>query len=111
MTTGPSTHADSGVSGDQVPAAQSNMTRNGRVPDPSNRRVAGKTMSAPLWTPAAMTRMERKRQSRQAHEVELTARRALMAERRAAIEASRAESREAAFLPEGGESGAAALRS
>lgn len=111
MTGGPFTDPDPGVSNHQVRADQSNVAGNGEVPDVSSRHTAGKTMSAPLWTPAAMTRKERKKHARQAHLVELTARRALMSERRAAIEASRAESREAAFLPEGGEPGAAALRS
>jgi hypothetical protein len=70
----------------------------------------GRTISAPLWVPAETSRRQRRTTVRQARSVELGARRELMAERRAEIEATRAEARQSAYLPKGGEEGPSALR-
>jgi hypothetical protein len=81
------------------------------VPGLTPTVASGRTVSAPLWIPADTTRRQRRRTARQARTIELDARKAVMAERRAVIEATRAEARQSAYLPQGGEPGTAALRS
>jgi hypothetical protein len=71
----------------------------------------GRTFGAPLFTPAETDRRERRRKVRAARQIEQAQRRALMAQRRAELDALRAEQRAAAYLPRGGETGPAALRS
>lgn len=71
----------------------------------------GRTLGASLFTPAETGRRERHRRARAARQIEQAQRRALMARRRAEIEALKAEQRAAAYLPRGGEPGPAALRS
>jgi hypothetical protein len=68
-------------------------------------------LASALFTPAGMAVRERHRRQRAAREVEAQARRALMASRRALLEAERTERRTAGYLPKGGEAGPAALRS
>jgi hypothetical protein len=71
----------------------------------------GRTFGARLFTPAGTARRERRRQVRAARGIELAQRRALMAKRRAEIEALKAEQRAAGYLLSAGEAGPAALRS
>jgi hypothetical protein len=112
-----SNHDDAGPITGLLPAADTAPPR----PDglPPNRPVArsedpvttGRTISAPLWTPSATSRRQRRTVSRQARNVEVDARKTLMAERQAKIEATRTETELSAYLPSGGATGPAALRS
>jgi hypothetical protein len=70
-----------------------------------------KTIAAPLYTPAGQKRGARRATARAARDIELTARRAEMAAKRALIDAEKAERRNAQYLPAGGEPGSDALRS
>ncbi|MGH9030186.1 MAG: ATP-binding protein, partial [Acidimicrobiales bacterium] len=71
----------------------------------------GRTFSASLFTPADTGRRERRREARSARAIEQAQRRAIMAQRRRDIETVKAERRAPAYLPRGGETGLAALRS
>jgi len=71
----------------------------------------GKAIGAALFVPAGAPRWERKAAASAARMVETDQRRALMAQRRIEQAAMTAEARAAAYLPEHGESGPAALRS
>ena len=90
------------------------MLRSGHraeVPDPSPGVDNGRTLGASLFTPAGTDRSERRRRRSEARGIGLAHRKALMNQRRAEIEALKAEQRAAAYLPRGGEAGPAALRS
>jgi hypothetical protein len=90
------------------------MTRTEQEVEGPERPVAAddsRAFGTALFTPAGTRRRERRRQAQAARGIELSQRRALMAQRRADIEALKAEQRAAAYLPRGGEVGPAALRS
>ena len=71
----------------------------------------GRTLGGSLFTPADMSRAGRRHQTRQARAIVLAQRKAWMERRRDEIETIKAERRSAAYLPAGGETGAAAFRS
>ncbi|HLY83561.1 MAG TPA: hypothetical protein VKQ71_11280 [Acidimicrobiales bacterium] len=83
-------------------------------PAPQPRPVVvdgGRTLAAALFTPADASRKERRGRERNARGIETAHRTALMDARRRELEAVRAERRNAAYLPAGGEKGPLALRS
>ena len=71
----------------------------------------GQTLGSPQFTPADMSRSDRRDQANRARTSELAQRHALIERRRAEVNAVKTEQRIAAYLPRGGESGRAALRS
>lgn len=90
------------------------MSRTEQTSRPQGHPVVaddGRTLGASLFTPAGTGRRDRHHRTRQAREIERMQRKALMAQRRAEIEALKVEQRAAAYLPRGGETGPAALRS
>lgn len=78
----------------------------GGLPDGDIGRVVG----AAGWVPEAMSGVERREQLRAARRVEVTARRAVIAERKAALDAARAERNRTVLLPRNGERRRAGLR-
>jgi hypothetical protein len=71
----------------------------------------GQTLGAPLFTPADLSRRDRRHREKLARRLELAQRRAVREQRRDEVDAVKAEKRGAAYLPRGGETGALALRS
>jgi hypothetical protein len=72
-----------------------------------SRRAVG----AAGYVPAGLSGKQRRAKTRTARKIGADARQALMAERKAALDAEREERRQAAYLPRRGEPGRAALRS
>lgn len=71
----------------------------------------GRTLGAVMYLPEGLSRADRRSAHQAARRVEAEARRKVTAARRSAIAAASAEQQAAAYLPKGGESGPAALRS
>jgi len=71
--------------------------------------VGGKVVGAAGFTPAGVSRRQRRQQAKAGRRAEMDARKAVMAERRAAGEADKRQRRQAGLLPPSGEQGAKSL--
>ena len=91
-----------------VPDRNGGDSADGQVPRPP---VPGKVVSGSLFTPADLGRKDRRRQERQARQVELAARRARLKADQTQRKAAVSEARATEVLPAGGERRPAALRS